>query len=233
MKIEKRWRSDVSLLVAYTLSKAYTNTSNGTGIFNFNQPSIQNYYDMSSEKAVAPIDVPQRVVVSYTWDLPFAKMARGATRILLGGWQLNGLTTIQGGTPIALTTQVNQVNAFNGTSRPNIALGQSAKLPEGERTIDQWFRTDVFSQPAAFTFGGVSPRLPDTRAPGLVNFDLSAFKNTPISERVNLQLRFEFFNAFNHPNFGPPAGVVGNAQLGVISSADPARVVQVAAKIIF
>jgi hypothetical protein len=91
----------------------------------------------------------------------------------------------------------------------------------------------VFSQPPAFTFGNVSRTLPDTRGPGVQNFDFSLFKNTRILERINLQLRWELFNAFNHANFSQPGQVFGNAQFGVISGSDLPRIMQVAAKIIF
>jgi len=135
--------------------------------------------------------------------------------------------------PLALTTQVNQVNGFNANSRPNITLGASAKLPADQRSIDRWFDTSVFSQPPAFTFGNVARALPDVRNPGLGNFDLSLFKNTSFTERLSLQLRFEAFNAVNHTNLGGPGTAFGNAAFGVISTTGPSRTLQVAAKVLF
>lgn len=226
LKVERRFH-EFRFLLGYTIAKSLTDVG-GAGIFGFNQPSIQNYYSLRSERALSPIDVSQRFVTSFEWELPFTKRNR-----ILGGWQFNGIATFQTGTPITLTTQVNQVNAFNSSSRPNVAPGASGKLPADQRSIDRWFNTSVFSQPPAFSFGNVARALPDVRNPGLENFDLSLFKNTRFTERLSFQLRFEAFNVLNHTNFGRPGTALGNAAFGVISTAGPSRALQVAAKIMF
>jgi hypothetical protein len=171
--------------------------------------------------------------------LPFGKGKRllaGGNRVvntIVSGWQLNGITTMQTGLPLALTSSVNQVNAFNPNSRPNIAPGASALLDGSERSITRWFNTSIFSQPGTYTLGTVSRTLPDARVPGLVNFDWSLFKNTTIREGVTFQLRWEAFNALNHANFLTPGQVQGTGQFGVISTANPARQMQIGAKILF
>jgi len=67
----------------------------------------------------------------------------------------------------------------------------------------------------------------------LTNFDFSLTKNTRINDRINTQFRAEFFNGFNHANFGSPGNALGNANFGVISSALDPRIIQLGLKILF
>ena len=68
---------------------------------------------------------------------------------------------------------------------------------------------------------------------GVFNSDFSLLRNFAIRERARLQFRAELFNAFNHTNFDPPAVVFGSASFGVVSSAKPARQIQVGARLVF
>lgn len=95
----------------------------------------------------------------------------------------------------------------------------------------------MFTQPAPFGFGNVGRTLPDVRAPGINNLDLSLFKSFTIHERLKAQFRGEFFNAWNRTEFGVPTTSQGTAQFGVISGvsyeSNPARQAQVALKLVF
>lgn len=238
VKLERRFRDSFAWLVSYTLAKALTDAAN-TGIYGFQSPLIQNIYNMRGEKAISPVDVTHRLVASYQVELPFGKGKRlfsdapRGVNLAISGWKINGITTVQGGLPLQITTAQNQINAFTGSARPNIASGAEVALNGGESSIQRWFNTAAFSQPAAFTFGTAPRTIPNARVPGLVNFDLSLFKNARITEAVTLQMRFESFNALNHTNFGAPNQVFGNAQFGIIGSANPARQTQIGAKIVF
>jgi hypothetical protein len=99
--------------------------------------------------------------------------------------------------------------------------------------LNRYFDTSAFSLPGPFTFGNVSRTLPDVRAPGQVNFDFAMLKNTKITERVSAQFRVEAFNALNNTNFGAPGQSIGSPAAGVISSAGPARIVQLALKLYY
>jgi hypothetical protein len=143
------------------------------------------------------------------------------------------VTTAQRGLPLSLGCPSNNTNSFGGGCRPNTS-GKSAKLSGSiEGRLNRYFDTSVFSPPPQFTFGNVSRTLPDVRAPGLLNFDFSADKNTRISEQVNVQFRAEFFNLLNHPNFGSPGTTVGTSGFGVISSDAGPRTIQFGLKILF
>ena len=71
------------------------------------------------------------------------------------------------------------------------------------------------------------------RAPGLVDMDFSVSRNLPITQRVRLQFRGEFFNALNHTNLGVPWRTFGSPDFGLISTAGPARQVQIGVKLLF
>jgi hypothetical protein len=163
----------------------------------------------------------------------FGKGWNRATNSLLGGWQINGITTFAKGLPLVITTQ-NTSGAGNAALRPN-NNGHSAKLDTPvESRLNRYFDTSVFSQPAPFTFGNTGRVLPDVRVPGTKNFDFSLFKNFPVVERVSLQLRAEAFNLLNSPQFGRANSNLNNAQFGVISSqANSPRQMQFALKLLF
>ncbi|MBV8830222.1 MAG: TonB-dependent receptor [Acidobacteriaceae bacterium] len=238
VKAERRFANGLNLLAAYTFSKAISDVGSRLAI-NFANPGIQDSNNLRAERSLANFDVPQRFVLSFTYQLPFGPgktflgSTRGALGKLVAGWEVNGVATFQNGTPLGLTTSVNQTNSFGGGSRPN-NNGTSAGLSGSiENRLNQYFNTSVFSQPAAFTFGNTARTLPDVFAPGTSNFDFSIVKNTYFFERYNAQLRGEFFNGLNNVNFGSPGTTFGTSTFGVISSASDGRVVQLALKFLF
>jgi outer membrane receptor protein involved in Fe transport len=238
LRAERRFAVGFSLQAAYSFSKLISDTDSRKG-FGDTQANVQNSNNLRLERAVAPQDVSQRFVLNYVLDLPFGKSralfanAGPVFNALAGGWSLAGITTLETGRPLAITTATNNTNSMGGGSRPN-NNGQSAKLDASERSIDRWFDTSVFSQPAPFTFGNTGRTLPDVREPGLVSFNLSLLKQVPIRESLRLQLRAEAFNLFNTPQFGTPGTVFGNPQFGIINSqANSPRQVQLGLKVIF
>jgi hypothetical protein len=230
MKVERRFSKGLSLLAAYTFSKAITDAGSRLSI-NFANPGIQDSNNLRGERSLANFDVPQRLVFSYNYALPFH--GGKALGMIVGGWQVNGVTTIQGGLPLGLGTALNQTNSLGGGSRPN-NNGMNAKLSGSiENRLGQYFNTSVFSQPPAFMFGNVVRTLPDVRAPGTLNFDFSIMKNNRFKEHYNVQFRAEFFNGFNNVNFGGPGTTFGTSTFGVISSAADGRVIQFGLKLLF
>jgi hypothetical protein len=140
---------------------------------------------------------------------------------------------LSAGTPIGISAS-NNAGIFNQAIRAN-SNGQSGKLsgPVQSR-LDQYFNKSVYTQPAAFTFGNMGPRLPDVRTDGMYNFDLSVFKNFRVTERVNIQFRAEALNAFNTPRFGGPNTGVTSSTFGAITSqANAPRQIQFGLKAMF
>jgi hypothetical protein len=121
----------------------------------------------------------------------------------------------------------------NAADRPN-STGHSAKLPAGERSRDRWFDTSAFEAPPLYTYGNVGRALPDVRGPGLLLVDLGLHKEFLVKERFRVQLRGEAFNFANHTNLGMPDMNVLSGSFGMVTSTNtPARIVQVAVKVLF
>lgn len=238
LRADKRFSQGFAILGAYTNSKLITDASNNqTFTGDINAP-IQNYNNRRAERSLSSQDVSQRLVINYIYDLPWGPgkrwlgSAHGPLARLVEGWRL-AVTTFQTGFPLVPTISVNNTRSFGGGARPN-NNGLSAKLPGSQRTVNQWFNTAVFSQPAPFTFGNVGRTLPDVRSDGIRNFDFSILKTTGISERVKLEFRADAFNLFNTPQFGVPGTTFGTASFGVVSSqANSPRVFQLGLRLVF
>jgi hypothetical protein len=220
--------------VAYTVSKGITDSearldSGG------NSSGALNNYNRRMQRALASYDVPQRLVVSYSYELPFGKSQRllkqlGPLDRIVSGWQLSGIYTAQSGLPIAVSAGTNLTGNYNsvtdvyGTFVSNAVPNENGTNPSlqgsAKAKLNQWFCTSCFSQPAAYTYGTSGRNLPNVRAQGTNNFDISLFKNNKFGhdDRFNLQIRGEFFNALNHVRFGSPGSAFGNATFGVVSS---------------
>ncbi len=227
LKVNQRFSSAGLISVAYTLSKSITDTESFTGWL---ESGGQNggYYDQYNrrlDKSLANFDATHRLVVNYNYELPMGKGkawmsgVSGFSDKVVSGWQLNGITTFQSGFPISV-------------GRPNL-IGD----PNYRSVADPlygWFNVDAFAPTPAFTFGNAPRVLPNTRSHSAANFDVSIFKNTMITERVNLQFRSEFFNIFNHPWFARPNGSFGNPAFGTVNSVlNTPRQIQFALKLIF
>ncbi|MBI4876319.1 MAG: carboxypeptidase regulatory-like domain-containing protein [Acidobacteria bacterium] len=237
LKVEKRFSSGFNVLLSYTDGKLLDDFSIISNVGR--NANIQNIYDRRSEWSISANDVSQRLVASFVYELPFGRgHAVGSEwsrplNALLGGWQTNGILTLQTGQPLALSTQ-NTSNAGGNVLRPN-STGKSARLdgPTGDR-LNRYFDTTVFTQPAPFTFGNTARTLPDVRGPGARNLDFSLFKNFALTEKIALQFRAESFNLSNTPVFGFPNQGLNNVSFGRISgtASDP-RQIQFGLKLLY
>ena len=147
---------------------------------------------------------------------------------LAKGWQVNAISVIQTGTPFTITNLTARSNTGGG-DRPNTVADPN--LPDGERTIIRWFNTEAFAAQPVGTFGDTLQN--SVWGPGAMTVDLSFFKDFNLNADRRLQIRLETFNLFNRANFTNPNGQFGGSAFGVISSAGPARNIQLAAKFLF
>jgi len=204
---------------------------------------IQNWRNLDADYSVDAIDVTHRGIVAVLYDLPFGKgrpfLNAGAWMDrLVGGFQFNTTMTVESGRPLAFSGANNSGIA----TRPNLDESLLRTNPTGY-TLDRFrrFNYQAFTNPANYTFGNAPRYYSHLRGPGVINFDMSVFKTTRITERTSIELRLEAFNAFNHTNLNAPnvsftAGANNanaNNSMGLITSSLPARQVQLAAKLHF
>jgi hypothetical protein len=182
----------------------------------------QDSYDIEASWALASYDIDHRFVISYLYELPFGRdrmFFSGASPVVnavIGGWQFNGITTLQTGTPLSITAN-NTAGIFGARTQPN-NNGKDPRLsgPVEER-LGRYFDTTVYSQPAAFTFGNETIFSPILRAHGVRNFDLSLFKSFTLRSGMTAQVRIEMLNAFNRVQFSAPNTSVTSSSFGVIT----------------
>jgi hypothetical protein len=222
-KAEKRFSKGFTFLASYTWSKNLTNAT-GAG--------IADPTNLNLERSLANWDVTQRLVLSGVYELPFGKGKiignawKPALDAVLGGWQLNQITSFQGGFPLALTS--------TSGVRPNRVHPLASPTGSVASRVLQYFDTSAFVIPAAFTYGNAPATEPDVRTPGIDNTDLSLLKNFRVKERLTMQLRFESFNIFNRVQFAGPGVQAGTTSFGVITAQqNQPRKLQAAVKIIF
>lgn len=204
-----------------------------------NGESHQDSYNVRDSRSLTSNDVAHRFVVSYIYELPFGRGHRfgsGVSRVVnafAGGWQVNGITTFQTGTPLSISAS-NTAGVFSQTQRAN-SSGRSGKLSGPvDKRLDAYFDRTAFLQPAPFTFGNLSARLPDIRSDGVRNFDISLFKEFLPLDRARVQFRAEFLNAFNTPRFGTPNTSVTSTSFGAITSqANSPRQIQFGLKLLW
>ena len=233
-RVQQRLAAGLSLLGAYTFGKSIDNAS---GVFaSTGDPNYpQNSFNLAAERGRSGFDVRHRFSLSYSYDLPFGKNLNGAAKALLAGWQTFGVITLQTGRPftVALLPEFDNSNTgisnlgFLGNDRPNL-VGQ-ARLDNP--TPDRWFNTGAFVFPRFGSFGNAGRNILD--GPGYQNVNFSLVKNTALKERATLQFRTEFFNLFNHPNFGLPDNFLGSPSFGRVFSADSPRRIQFGLKLLF
>ncbi|MGC2404599.1 MAG: TonB-dependent receptor [Acidobacteriaceae bacterium] len=130
-------------------------------------------------------------------------------KLLTNGWELNTVITLKTGEPINLVTATDTTGENEYTQRPNIIGNPFTGITHNiQAGIVQWLNPAAFANPASGTYGNYARN--SLYGPGFQDVDLSLFKNTKITERINTQFRVEMFNLFNHLNLANP----GPEQLG-------------------
>ncbi|HEY6987416.1 MAG TPA: carboxypeptidase regulatory-like domain-containing protein [Bryobacteraceae bacterium] len=227
VRAEKRLGGSFSFLAHYTFSKFIDDVESANEYGSAG--SYMDAYNRRLDKGLSGSDVPQHIVVSLLYDLHRFHGNR-AVDAFLGGWRVGVLETYESGPVFTVTTASNTTNAFPaGSLRPNLLFDPS--LDSDQRSVNRWFNTLAFAQPANFTFGN-SPRSGLRGAP-IVTTDATLEKSFAITERWKFDLRGEFYNLFNHAIFNVPGSTLGNADFGVVSSARAGRTAQLAARLSF
>jgi hypothetical protein len=227
VRIERRYAAGLSLLGVYTYSKAMAiRPWDNWTVMDINNIRM-NYGPVN--------DYTHNAVISYLWDLPLGKGKRllggasGVANLLIGGWQLNGITSFRSGAALSLSSPVSNNRGNRAGNRPDRI--KDGNLPPDQRRVERWFDTSAFRNPIPGSYGNAGEGI--IRGPGLTNWDLSVFKNTRVKERCTLQFRWEMFNAFNYVNLLDPSTNTGDARFGKITGANTAREMQAGLKLLF
>jgi hypothetical protein len=210
----KSSRHGIYALIGYTYSRTYdTGFSDGLGT-NYGA----TYYPLPNWKqldwALSGINLNNNFTASVVYDLPFGTGKRfgsqwsGPVNTLLGNWQVTVIEKITSGFPVFVVDSNNfsSGSAFlngnaNSLIRPNLVAGCNPNA--GPHTLNEWFNTACFTQPAAGELGNAS-RAPVT-GPDFVNTDFSVIKQFKLPwENLGLNFRAEIFNLFNHAQFATP-----------------------------
>jgi hypothetical protein len=214
--VTRRFQGGGTLLVAYTNSKLLSNTDTLTSWLENGSTGgvgqVQDWNNLKGEKSLSSQDVSQRLVISYVLDLPFGhgkaflSGMSGVADKVVSGWGVDGITTLQRGFPLKITyaasTPLEGANLGVSNVRPNVVAGCDKKAGGG--TVAKWFNTSCFAAPPDWGFGSESRVDATLRGDGAQNFDFAVFKRTTIAEKMGVEFRTEFFNLFNHPQFGIP-----------------------------
>ncbi|MGH9740139.1 MAG: carboxypeptidase regulatory-like domain-containing protein [Candidatus Acidiferrales bacterium] len=225
ISVQHQFSHGLSFQAAYTWDKDLTDVFFGPSA------NINDALCMRCQYGRASFDRPQRLVVNYSYDLPFGKNMTGVSGRLLGGWNVSGITIAQSGDPLTFISATNAGGAY-GTSTTSYLTGvTTAQYCSGfgngniksSGSIESMVKTNPANGTGYFNRAGfcAAPLVPygDATAtgfgnsgvgavlgPGQFNWDISLVKNNKITERVKMQFRADFYNAFNHPQFSDPAG---------------------------
>jgi hypothetical protein len=210
--VTKRFSLGIQFQASYTASKSIDTASALDSVFiNGTLGSDrQDPFDGGADRALSDFDARQNFVGNFLYDLPFGKGRAfggnydGVVSTLISGWSTGGIVTLRSGFPFGVALSFDRAN--NGvdntqSQRPNVAPG--VNLSDATTGDPMGFVDPSFFQlqPAGFYGNAARNAL---RGPNLRSFDMTLTKQTPITERLRSEFRFEAFNLFNRANFAPP-----------------------------
>jgi len=195
-------------------------------------------------------DVPNRLSLAWNYTFPTVSNGTGFLGRVASGWSLTGSTIAQSGYPFTVYTRapflpiIGPGGAFIGYAAgsgdynadgdnydyPNVTTYSANNSRQGY--LNGMFSPGQFTPPSTFGTEG-NERWGGFRNPPFFETDAALLKDTAITERVKLQLRFEFYNVFNHPNLQPVDANLADATFGRSTSQYLPRWIQFGANVIF
>jgi hypothetical protein len=236
VRLERRLSHGLSAIVNYGWSKL------------IEQDSWLNDSDLEPEKRISPFDHPQRIVAAIMYDLPVGRgralnIRSRALDAVAGGWHINSVYIYQIGAPLnwdnGSTTSPGDYVFYGGPGALSASFNNRQANATATGTALPAFNTALFATNSANTFAyhirTFSTTFPNLRQDGINEWDPSILKEFHFAETKYLQLRGEFFNVLNHPNFSAPGTLSATSSaFGVITSvANRPRTIQLGARIVF
>jgi hypothetical protein len=238
VRADKRFSHGFSFLASYVFSKELDDVVAP-------QPGLtagtDDPFNLKLDKGRGSFDHTHVFSMSWLWTQEH-KFHSPVLNALLGNWNIGAFHTIQSGAPIEFV--LGSDIALNGTGEAALEHAQlepgmtyadvGIGHPNRNAFVHQFFNTAAFvplSQMQLGTYGNAGRNF--MNGPALINTDFTLMRDFPIREQLKAQLRGEFFNAFNQVHFLPPNTTVGSGSFGQITAANPGRVIQLAAKLIW
>ena len=191
---------------------------------------------------MAGYDRTHIATVDFIYELPFFNSSSNKTlKMALGGWQINGIGRFWNGPPSGISSNGDAGQTVGGI-RANY-LGNGSDLYPQTQDRYNYFNVYAFGRPANGSLGNTGRTV--IRRPGINEWDVSLFKNFRVSERMNLQVRWETFNSFNHtqwadvntglslPNPGMTMVPANKGTFGEVTDTRDPRSMQIAIKFLF
>lgn len=229
-RLSRRFSRSLTANVNYTWSKALGDSDNDT-------TTIGYFLDRGREYGPLGFDRKHVFTLDWVYDLPRFTGSNAFSKHVLGGWQLAGIYRYWTGTPFTVGSNGNP-GTLGGGVRADYIGGELYT-----KTREEWFNPLAFARPVEGTLGNTGKNI--IRGPVTNQWDISLYKNTRITERVNVQLRAESFNTFNHtqfasfntgisvPNPGTAVTQATRGQTGVVTDTRDPRNIQLALKLLF
>ncbi len=230
-QFDHRFSHSFSMLANFTWSKLIDDSSSDWGGFWSLDVLGQDFYNRKAERSVSAGDIPKRFTIAPIVELPFGPgkkwLNSGAAGVVLGGWRVATIYTIQAGTPFGITdNNYGFCNSAGVLENRPMLIGNPASISGSQRSPNLWFNNQAFdfsgtcpgpglvSTPSTFCSGcqvsaafGNAPRFfSNVRNPGIDNLDFSLQKDfkIPAGEQTRLVFSADFFNLPNHAQFTEP-----------------------------
>lgn len=241
-QLVKRLSNNIQGQASYTWGHAIDNSTgifNGLGDSRNSRGGPINPFNIDQDRGNSSLDVRHLLSANAIIDLPFGKGERyfnsgGALSKVFEGFQINIIQLARSGYPFSVTC-----DNCSGANRPSLIGDPFANLAEGRYINIGAFSTNAATLSSVTNAAGRTIRFGNLgrntfRGPSIFSTDMSIFKNTKLRESLTMQLGFEFFNLFNHPNYTIPNVNVSNGDFGTIRfNAQVGRVIQYRFKLIF
>ncbi|MGA2599352.1 MAG: carboxypeptidase regulatory-like domain-containing protein [Bryobacteraceae bacterium] len=225
VNFHSRMRKDLTLQVAYTLSRSIDPAGSAGG----DLATVSDPYNRAYDIGPMAADRLHIGLINFIYDIPFMRNSTNRfAHSVLGGWEISAIGIMETGQPlnINLGGPEGSNGLANATNRPNYS--GSVSYPE---TVAQWFNPAAFSLPAAGQWGTLPKGA--IRGPGRDNWNISLIKNFAFTEQRGLELRVESFNTFNHTQFNGVSTTYTSSNFGAVTSAFDPRVFQMGVKLHF
>jgi hypothetical protein len=215
VKVTRRFSQGLSLISSYTYSKSIDNSS-GIRVQGFDTLFPQNSGCLRCERGLSAFDTRNRFIASVIYELPVGQgkalnISNPVANVIIGGWQLGGIYTLQSGLPQTITIGgVDRSGTGNGYDRPIATL-----LSDGyakDRTPSRWYDPAAFVEAPAGTYGNLGRNTLQTPHIRALDFEIHKQFRMPYKEGHQVQFRLEAFNVLNHPSWGAPSGNILSGQ---------------------